>query len=67
MGYSVETIRVTTQPLAELVAGLSEDQALAFLGQLDQLAAKEGFHSQRRPSTWNVTSDPFGELITRFR
>jgi uncharacterized protein len=42
-GYDVETIRVTTQPLAELVVGMSEDQALAFLAELDQLSAKEGF------------------------
>jgi len=31
-GYDVETLRVTTQPLAELVVGMSEDQALAFSG-----------------------------------
>lgn len=42
-GYEVETIRVTTQPLAELVAGMSEDRALAFLAEIDQLSAKEGF------------------------
>ena len=40
-GYKVETVRVTTQPLAELVAGMSEDQALAFLTQLDELSVKE--------------------------
>ena len=37
-GYEVETIRFTTQPLADLTSGMSEDQALVFLGQLDQLA-----------------------------
>jgi len=42
-GYDVQTIRVTTQPLAELVAGMSEDQALAFLAELDHVSAKEGF------------------------
>jgi uncharacterized protein (UPF0210 family) len=42
-GYNVETIRVTTQPLAELVVGMSEDQALAFLAELDQISAKENF------------------------
>src|SRR5438874_9569297 len=40
-GYDVETVRLTTQPLAELVAGLSEDKALAFLRQLDDLSAKQ--------------------------
>src|ERR1700727_1867050 len=34
-GYQVETIRFTTQPLADLTANLSEEQALAFLGPLD--------------------------------
>ena len=33
-GYQVESIRITTQPLAELVSGLSEEQALAFLKNL---------------------------------
>ena len=36
-GYEVETIRIVTQPLAELVQGQSEPQALAFLGKLDAL------------------------------
>src|SRR5947209_1558132 len=42
-GYEVETVRLTTQPLAELVAGMSEDQALTFLRQLDELSVKENF------------------------
>src|ERR1700744_1520984 len=40
-GYVVETIRFTTQPLAELTSGLSEAQALAFLGKLEELAVKK--------------------------
>src|SRR5271170_3423655 len=42
-GYEVESLRLTTQPLAELVAGLPEDQALKFLAQFDQLSVKEDF------------------------
>ena len=42
-GYEVETVRLTTQPLAELVVGMSEEQALAFLAQLDELSVKEKF------------------------
>jgi uncharacterized protein len=42
-GYQVETVRITTQPLGELVAGMPEEQALAFLGRLDQLSSKESF------------------------
>ena len=29
-GYQVETVRLTTQPLAELVAGMTEEQGLEF-------------------------------------
>ena len=36
-------MRLTKQPLAELVAGLSEEQALAFLAQLNENSAKEHF------------------------
>src|SRR5215470_6276712 len=57
-GYEVETVRVTTQPLAELVAGLSEDQAYAFLGQLDQLAAKENFIPNVGPAMLHDSDDP---------
>ncbi len=42
-GYEVESIRITTQPVGELVTGLSEDDAVAFLGRFDQLSAKENF------------------------
>ena len=42
-GYEVQSVRVTTQPLAELVAGMSEGQALTFLGQLDEFSVKENF------------------------
>src|SRR2546426_10178664 len=40
-GYEVETVCLTTQPLAELVAGMSEDQASTFLRQPDELSVKE--------------------------
>jgi uncharacterized protein (UPF0210 family) len=42
-GYEVESLRLTAQPLAELVAGMAEDRALAFLKQLDDLSVKESF------------------------
>jgi len=42
-GYEVETLRIVTQPLAELVSGLPEDKALDFLGEFDQLSVKENF------------------------
>jgi hypothetical protein len=57
-GYEVETIRVTTQPLAELVANLAEDQALAFLTQLDRLSAKENFIPNVGPGMMRESDDP---------
>jgi uncharacterized protein (UPF0210 family) len=57
-GYEVETVRLTTQPLAELVAGLSEEQALAFLAQLDELSVKEHFLLNVGPAMLHDTDDP---------
>src|SRR6267154_933445 len=57
-GYQSESIRITTQPLAELVAGLSEYQALAFLGQFDKLSAKEDFIPNVGPAMLNDNDDP---------
>jgi uncharacterized protein (UPF0210 family) len=57
-GYAVESVRVTTQPLADLVAGMSEDQALTFLAQLDALSAREGFLANVGPGSLHDTDDP---------
>ena len=57
-GYQVETLRLTTQPLAELVAGLSEEQALAFLTHLDQLSVKENFIPNVGAAMMHDSDDP---------
>jgi uncharacterized protein len=57
-GYEVESLRITTQPLAELVSGLSEEQALAFLGQLDRMAVKEKFIANVGPAMMHDSDDP---------
>ena len=57
-GYRVESLRIVTQPVGELVAGLSEEQALAFLTQLDQLAAKENFIPNVGPAMMHDSDDP---------
>ena len=56
--YEVETVRLTTQPVAELVAGMSEEQALAFLKQLDDLSVKENFLPNVGPGMFHDTDDP---------
>jgi uncharacterized protein len=55
--YEVQSLRIVTQPLAELVSGLSEDQSLAFLKQFDQLAAKENFIANVGPAMLHDTDD----------
>jgi uncharacterized protein len=57
-GYEVETIRIVTQPLAELVSGQSETQALAYLKSLDELGSKEGFIPSLGPAMMRDTDDP---------
>src|ERR1700731_3084502 len=57
-GYEVETVRLTTQPLAELVAGIAEDQALSFLDRLDQLSRKENFLPNVGPAMLDDNDDP---------
>ena len=57
-GYEVETIRITTQPLAELVRGLSDEQALAFLKNLDDLSATQKFIPNIGPALLRDSDDP---------
>ncbi len=57
-GYEVETIRIVTQPLPELVDGLSETQALAYLKSLDDLAVKENFIPNVGPAMRTDADDP---------
>ena len=56
--YEIETLRLTTQPVAELVAGMSEEQALAFLKQLDDLSVKENFLPNVGPGMIHDADDP---------
>jgi uncharacterized protein (UPF0210 family) len=57
-GYEVQTVRLTTQPLGELVADMPEDQALKFLSAFDQLAAKENFAPNVGPAMLHDSDDP---------
>lgn len=57
-GYTVESVRITTQPLAELVRGQSETEALGFLKALDELAARENFLPNIGPAMLRDADDP---------
>ena len=57
-GYEVETVRITTQPLAQLVAGAADPEALAFLRSLDDLSVKENFLPNVGPAMMQDSDDP---------
>jgi uncharacterized protein len=57
-GYRVETIRIVTQPLGELVSGQSDAEALAFLKALDDLSVKEDFIPNVGPAMLRDSDDP---------
>jgi len=57
-GYDVETVRIVTQPLAELIRGQSDAEALKFLKGFDDLAAKESFIPNVGPGMMSDSDDP---------
>jgi uncharacterized protein (UPF0210 family) len=57
-GYETQTVRIVTQPFAELVQGLDDPQALAFLKSLDDLSQKDGFMPNVGPAMMRDGDDP---------
>ena len=57
-GYAVESVRIVTQPLAELVRGQADADALAYLKALDDLAVKENFLPNIGPAMLRDGDDP---------
>ena len=57
-GYATQTVRIVTQPLAELVEGLNDQDALAFLRAFDDLSAKRGFMPNVGPAMMRDSDDP---------
>ena len=57
-GYETQTVRIVTQPFADLVNGLSDLQALSFLRSLDDLSQKDGFMPNVGPAMLHDTDDP---------
>jgi uncharacterized protein (UPF0210 family) len=57
-GYETQTVRIVTQPFAELVKGLSDKEALAFLKAFDELSQKAGFAANVGPAMLHDTDDP---------
>jgi uncharacterized protein len=57
-GYRVETLRIVTQPLAQLVQGESDSEALAYLKELDESALRKGFMANVGPAMLHDSDDP---------
>jgi uncharacterized protein (UPF0210 family) len=57
-GYETQTVRIVTQPFAELVKGLPEKDALAYLKAIDERAEKDGFAANVGPAMLRDTDDP---------
>src|SRR6516164_1104014 len=57
-GYETQTVRIVTQPFAELVKDLSDQDARAFLRSLDDLSQKDGFAANVGPAMLHDTDDP---------
>jgi uncharacterized protein len=57
-GYEIETLRVVTQPLGELVGGMSDAKALEYLKALNDLGAKENFMPSVGPGMLSDSDDP---------
>jgi len=57
-GYETQTVRIVTQPFAELVKGLSDAEALSFLQSLDDLSEKRGFMPNVGPAMLHDADDP---------
>jgi len=63
-GYTVQTIRIATQPFPEYTKGLSTEQAVVFFKQYDALAQKEKFAAAIGPAMLNATdSETQAELL----
>jgi hypothetical protein len=53
-GYTVQTIRIATQPFPEYTQGLTTEQALAFFKEYDALAQREKFAASIGPAMLNA-------------
>jgi uncharacterized protein len=57
-GYETQTVRIVTQPFAELVKGQTDEEALAFLHALDDVSQKDAFAPNVGPAMVHDADDP---------
>jgi uncharacterized protein (UPF0210 family) len=56
-GYTVQTLRISTQPFPEYIRGLSRPEVLKFFREYDALVAREGFLSAIGPAMISDSDD----------
>lgn len=59
-GYQTETVRLVTQPVAELVAGLDDKEAMAVLKRIDALALRDDFDPNVGPGMLQDSDNDHG-------
>jgi len=57
-GFSVEGVRIATQPFAEYIQGISNEQALAFFRNYDAMAQQQGFAASIGPAMFKTGDSP---------
>lgn len=57
-GYEVQTVRIVTQPLSDLLVGLTDAEALAFLKEFDDLSIQQKFMASVGPAMMRDSDDP---------
>lgn len=57
-GYQIQTIRVVTQPFAELVKGLDEKQAIEYVAKIDAVTQKLDLMPNVGPAMMRNSDDP---------
>ncbi len=57
-GYTVQTIRIATQPFPEYTKGLTAEQTVAFFKQYDALAEQQKFAAAIGPAMLNADDSP---------
>jgi len=68
-GYEVQSVRISTQPFPEYTRGLSQQEAVAFFRQYENLAKTEGFDAAIGPALLADADENqvqlLGEILTK--
>lgn len=62
-GWTVQTVRIVTQPFPEYLQGLSRDKSLEFLREIDGIARKDGFVLGIGPAMRSDSDDPASMVL----